>query len=96
MSSAMDCKECDGMPLPPEFATKEGQMAVAYILLVASLEQLQSENAKLRELVKDIHTLATDYGVCVQYPYCEAWDERLAVAEKQMRELGIEAWGIEA
>ena len=52
--------------------------------------ELDAENAKLRELVKDIHTLATDYGVYVQSPYCDAWDEKLAVAEKQMRELGIE------
>ena len=51
---------------------------------------LVKENAKLRELVKDIHTLATDYGVYVQYPYCDTWDEKLAVAEKQMRELGVE------
>lgn len=79
----------------------------AYLEAVDALEKLEAENAKLfallkheseqteklRELVKDIHTLATDYGVYVQYPYCDAWDEKLAVAEKQMRELGIEVNG---
>ena len=50
----------------------------------------ESENAKLRGLVRDAHALATDNGVDVRYPYCDAWDEKLAVVEKQMRELGIE------
>jgi len=48
------------------------------------------ENSKLRELVRDMHTLATDPGVYVRYPYCDAWDEKLDVVEKQMCELGIE------
>ena len=65
----------------------------AFRFRTCDASNLEAENAKLRELVKDIHTLATDYGVYVQYPYCDAWDEKLAVVEKQMRELGIEANG---
>lgn len=55
------------------------------------IESLEAENAKLRGLVRDAHALATDHGVYVRYPYCDAWDEKLAVVEEQMRELGIEA-----
>jgi len=54
------------------------------------IKELREQNAKLRKLARDIHTLATDHGVYVRYPYCDAWDEKLAVVEKQMRKLGIE------
>lgn len=56
----------------------------------SAVAEIEHENAKLRKLAKDIHTLATDHGVDVRYPHCDAWDEKLAVVEKQMRELGIE------
>lgn len=56
----------------------------------AKLECIQTENNKLRGLVHDAHMLATDHGVYVRYPYCDAWDKKLAVVEEQMRELGIE------
>lgn len=58
--------------------------------LHCDIGRLEMENAKLRKLVKDTRALATDHGVVVRYPYCDAWDERLAVVERQMRELGIE------
>lgn len=59
--------------------------------LSRALALLEAENAKLRELVADMHTLATDHGVYVRYPYCDDWEEKLSVVEKQMRELGMEA-----
>lgn len=64
---------------------------VAY--LESDLERVKAENAKLRKLVRDMYTLATDHGMYVRYPYCDAWDEKLAVVEKQMRELGVEVDG---
>lgn len=54
------------------------------------VSKLGYENAKLRKLAMDMHTLATDPGVYVRYPYCDAWDEKLAVVEEQMRELGVD------
>lgn len=56
----------------------------------AVLADYRSEVAKLRKLVADMHTLATDHGVYVRYPYCDAWEEKLAIVEKQMRELGVD------
>ena len=50
----------------------------------------KKENTKLRKLVRDMHALTTDHGVYVRYPDCDAWDEKLAVVEKQMRELGVD------
>lgn len=76
-----------------ELAMREGGMYYSgeYLSRMAVVaESLDAENAKLRELVRDAHALATDHGVYVRYPYCDTWDEKLAVVEKQMRELGIE------
>lgn len=76
-----------------DLAIKEGGMYYSGSYLDALAKRAESEQsvaAKLRELVKDMHTLATDYGVYVRYPYCDAWDEKLAVVEKQMRELGVD------
>lgn len=57
--------------------------------VLAYLSAIEAENAKLRKVALDMHTLATDEGVYVRYPYCDAWDEKLAVVEKQMHELGL-------
>ena len=57
--------------------------------LGVKVEKLQAENAKLRELVTELHFLITDERVYVHYE-CESWERRLDAVEKGMRELGIE------
>lgn len=95
------------MPLPPELATTEGQMAVTCVLLVASLEKMEAENAKLRELVRDLVTTVrgcgTDedgYGQLPCEEVCPHWSNNGECTrlhrdqcwyEEQARELGIEA-----
>lgn len=53
------------------------------------IEGLREQNAKLRELVTELHSLATYEYVYVEYEN-ESWERRLDAAEDGMRELGIE------
>lgn len=56
--------------------------------LTEHIEQLESENAKLRELAVDAHACKETDGCCED---CYA-DEGDCPIELRMRELGIERW----
>lgn len=75
MSEVLSKFSCDHIP--------EGDSCGLVVTLV-------EQNAELRKLVADMHALATDHDVYVRYSYSHAWDEKLAVVEKQMRELGVD------
>lgn len=55
--------------------------------------ELKAENEKLRELVTELHSLATDEVVYVGYDRDDLWDKRMDAAEDVMRELGVEVDG---
>ena len=73
--------------------------AVCFIFgLIVKVENADVENAKLRELVKDLHTLAgdvlpergSDYMTICSVDLCiDCYSRRMPAIEQRMRGLGI-------
>ena len=58
---------------------------------VVQADRLESENAKLRELVRELWTYAEQELLCDENcPYGAVCDWRDCVFERRMRELGVE------
>lgn len=51
---------------------------------------VMNENARLRELIAELHSLATSELVYVGYDHDGEYEYRIGAAEKAMRELGVE------
>ena len=78
--------------LPPELVVtnRDGSIEQVYVPYNASAH-LQAENAKLRELVRELWTYAEQELVCDETcPYGAVCDWRDCVFTRRMRELGVE------